>query len=238
MAAHVSIDLSDVRKLHRDLEAFAHRALPYAARNGINAGAFAGRKEWLVQQDRSFILRNKYVARSTQVTKATGMNVAHMAAFLGNLAPFMGKAERGGIERGKGGGSKPIPTNVAAGQGMSSGPRTKTVRKANWLSAIKFGKRGKAGNRKQRNAIAIRQAVAAGQRFTFLELENRKGLFRITGGKKRVNVRMVWDLSHRSVRVPASHTLERTLKAIEPRMAIIHRDAIVEQLRRNHVLGY
>jgi hypothetical protein len=235
--SNVSVDMDEVEKLAEDLKRFRSTAFPYAVRNSLNTCAFEGRKIWAGELQRTFILRNTFTTRSLRVVKATGANVEKMAAFLGSIAPYMGKQEKGGTVRGRLFRSKPIPTSVAAGQAQGSRPRTKQVRRPNWLSAIRIGKRRIGKNRKQRNAIAIRQAVASGQRFTFLELENRKGLFRITG-TKRITVRMVWDLSKKSVREPAAPTLQRTLKALEPRMLLIHRGAIVDQMKRHRILGY
>jgi hypothetical protein len=237
----ISIDLSDARKLVHELDRFARHAMPFASRNAINTAAFEGRKEWARQISAKLVLRNTFTVRSLRVEKARGLRIEGMVAVLGSAAPYMGTQESGGTVRGKGK-SKPIPTSVAAGQSKGARPRTKQVRKANWLSAIKLVRaRGRSKmTRQQRNAMAIRLASKSGNgsRVALLELDNKKrGLFRVTG-RKRLTVRMLWNLSHRSVRVPRSSTLERTLKAIEPRMPIIHRDAVLEQLKRHRVLGY
>lgn len=232
-----SVDLHEVERMAHELRTLKAEAFPYAVRNALNTSAFEGRKLWAKELQRSFILRNTFTTRSLRVVKAQGTSVQAMASHLGSIAKFMGTQEAGGVEVGHIGRSKPVPTAVASGQAMGSRPRTKAVRKPNWLTAIHLSKRRIGKSRKQRNAIAIRQAVAAGQRFTFLELENRKGLFRITG-TKRVRVRMVWDLSRKAVRIPKDPTLERTLTTLGPRLLLIHRGAIVDQMRRHRILGW
>lgn len=237
--ADVKVDLADVERARDDLETFAKRALPYAVRNSLNTSAFEGRKEWTGQIKRSFILRNTFTTRSLRVVKARGTDLNDMASFLGSVAKFMGDQERGGVLRGRFGRSKPVPTAVAAGQAPGARPRTKQVRRPNWLTTIRINRRlrTRAKSRGQLNLIKVRLAAKRGQRFALLDLGKRKGLVRITG-KKRITVRMVWDLSRRAVRVPAEPTLQRTLTALEPRLPLIHRDALVDQLRRHKVLGY
>lgn len=130
----------------------------------------------------------------------------------------------------------PIPTSSAAGQSMAARPRTKLVQRKNWLSAISL--RNKVGGTtKRKNKVAILQA-AKQRGVAFLVLGNRKGLFRVTGTKRGLKVRMLWDLSHPSVVTPATHTLARTLKAIQPRLGALHEKAIVDQLKRNRIFGY
>lgn len=234
----VSVELKDIATIHRDLETFARKALPYGVRNALNRSAFEGRKAWVGELQRSFVLRNTFTTRQLRVVKATGTDVRSMAAFLGSLAPFMRTQEFGGTVKGKGGSAEPIPTSVAAGQAMGSRPRTKQVRRPNWLSNIRLKDgRNRGKSRKQRNAIAVAQAARKGSKFAFVELEERRGIVRVTG-RKRIRVRMLWDLSRRAVRVPATPTLQRTLNAIAPKLPTIHRDALVEQLKRNRVLGY
>ena len=57
-------------------------------------------------------------------------------------------------------------------------------------------------------------------------------------GRKRIKLRMVWNLFNTSVPVPKNPTLQRTLVKMERRMLGIYVEAIEEQMRRAPVLGW
>lgn len=240
-------DLKDLDRLVKDLKTFRKRALPHAVRNTLTATAFQGRKLWVNEIESSFVTRNKFTTRSLRVEKAKlNSNIATMSSTLGSVAPYMGLQETGGTEQGKGA-SKPIPTASAAGQAKGTRPRTKVVRKRNRLGAIQITKRRVTGGRKQRTAIAISMAATggSGSRFAVIETNRGKGIFRVTGRKrgraprfKGVRIRMVWDLSKRSVPVPRHPTLQRTLTDLERLTPSIARKAIIDQLRFHRVLGF
>ena len=85
-------------------------------------------------------------------------------------------------------------------------------------------------SKRQRNAVAISLAQRAGRKFVFLELERRKGIFRLSGGKRRPRLDLVWDLSRPAVRIPQSGTLERALRSILPTLPRIQERALVDQI--------
>lgn len=224
------------KKAVADLRKFREKAVVYAVRNALNRSAFHARGEWQQEIQSSFVLRNKFTERSVLYTKATGKDVRGMTAVVGSTAPYMDEQEKGAMIRGRGK-HKPIPGPVAAGQ-APGGKRTKLVRAGNKLSAL-HAPRAVGANRRQRNAIALAIARRSGGRVALLERPNGgKGLFRLTGGRKKLQTRLLWDLSRSSVKVHPEPTLQRTLKRIQPRLAEIHRDAFVEQLRRHKILGY
>jgi hypothetical protein len=226
----------DAKQAVRDLKTFRASAIPFAVRNALNRSAFHARKEWQEEMRSSFTLRNRYVERSVLVERATGRDASQMEARVGSTAPFMLTQEQGGTVRGRSG-QKGIPTAPAAGQGEGAA-RTKLVRSGNRLAALNMRK-ANGSTRAQRNAVALAMARRKGERVVLLERpKGGKGIFRLMGGRKKLKVRMLWDFSRSSVRVPPEPTLQRTLKRIEPQMAAIHRDAFVEQLRRHKILGY
>jgi hypothetical protein len=235
----ITIDLSDLRRLEKDLKTMADKAVPFAVRNSLNRSAFEGRRIWQAEIQDEFILRNRFTANSVRVEQARGLNVNRMEAALGSIAPYMDTQEFGGRRTGGGRHGAPIPTAVAAGQAQGTAPRTRLVRGAHKLGAIQLTSRGRGtGSKRQRNAIAIKQAAKAGNKYVFLELENSKGLFKITGGRRKPRIVMVWDISKRSLIIPPSPTLGPTLKRLEPKMLSIHYQALLEQLKRHGVFGY
>lgn len=236
---HIDVDMREFERLSDELDRFAAKAVPHAARQGLNTTAFQGRKVWQKAMGREFTLRAKWVPKSIRVEKAElRLRAGRMESVLGSVFPGLDKQEKGGTIRGRGGASKPIPTRVAAGQSMGAGERTRTVRGPNKLKAIHLQRRrGKGGSKRQRNAVAISQAVKAGRKFALIEAKRGTAIVRITG-RKRVRVRMLWDLSRSSVRVPASPTLGRTLRVMERRMPAIMLDSLKYQARRHRLLGY
>lgn len=190
------------------------RGIPGAARAGLNRTAFAARAEWQTRIGDAMTLRNAWTKRSIRVDRATGSSVERMAARVGSVADFMGLQESGGTITKKHKHGVAIPTSVASGEGRGS-RRTKLVRRPNRLPAIQLLTRVGA-SRQQRNAIAIRQVIASGRKYVFLELERRAGIFRIAGGRRNPRLDMIWDLTRPAVRVPATGTLAATLKHIGP----------------------
>jgi len=155
-----------------------------------------------------------------------------MYAVVGSPNPYMLKQETGGVQRGS------VPTGVSAGEGRNTPPRKKLVRQANKLGAIALGQRYRRGSRKQRNAVALRVAASSGNPFVFLDLGKRKGLFRVSGGKRINKVDMVWNTTSKSHRVDAHPTLGPAVRSVEQKLPSIMTAALIDQLKRHHVFGY
>lgn len=234
----LDVQFRGLDRMKRDLQVFAKKSIPFAAREVVNTAAFETQKTWREEVEKTFTLRNKWTGRSIQVTRATGLHVRTMEAKVGSVAEYMATQEKGGTVRGKGG-TKAIPTEVASGQSMGTQPRSKTVRGRNYLSRLGNVPRvAPSRGRKARNARAIERAIKSGTKIAFLHLQRRKGLYRITGSKKRPVIRKLYDLTRSSVQVKSEPTLQRSLKRIGSRMPAIQRKAILQQLRRHHVFGY
>lgn len=225
------VDSHEIEKFARDLDKMAKRAIPHAMRNSLNRSAFAGRKIWKKEIKSTFVTRNTWTERSIRVDKARGTNLTRMESVLGSVADYMGKQERGGRVSGRGK-TKSIPTSFAAGQ-MGAIPRTRLVRGAHKVGRIRLGRKPRGGTRRQRNAIGIKQAAAQGRKFVFLELPTSRGLFKLTGGKRKPSIKMVWSLSQSSVQLKPEPTLKRTLKRMDRVIPKIHMGAIKEQIKRN-----
>jgi len=234
----VEVELKDFDKLQSDLQTFARRSVPFALRAALTSSAFALREAWQGEIKRSFILRNNYTERSIRVEKATSLNVATMQAVTGSVAAYLDEQEEGATIRG--GKHKPIPAPSAAGQKAGSNKRTRLVRAGNKLGALNALKTGKpTGSKKRRNAVAIAVAIARGKNVVLLERKRGgKGLFSVSGGKRKVRLRMLWDMSRGSVRVKPEPTLHRSLASIKGKLEAIHNAELLKQLRRSRVLGY
>lgn len=217
--------------LRTQLLSVARRGVQHAGRNALNATAFEVREEWQRQIAEAMVLRNKWTQRSIRVTKARGTNLALMHAVVGSVADYMRIQEFGGTETKSGRHGVPIPTTVASGEGRGASVRRRLVRRPNRLPNVQLAPRpGKT--RKQRNAAAIDQAIRSGRKHVFLELDRRKGLFLLAGGKRSRRVELIWDLSRPSVRIPATRTLGASMAKAPDIAAPLVRKALVEQLER------
>ena len=230
-------DLKDLGRLQKDLQTFSKKSVPFAMRKALNETAFLGRKLWKREMGQRFVLRNKFVVGSLRVVKVTrGQNVAQMFSMIGSISPFMGLQEEGGTKKGKTG-AVAIPTAVAAGQPLGSN-RTKVVRRPNQMRNINLDRRIKGGSKAQRNAANVRQAARTKRKYALIEREGgKKAIVRVTG-RKKLNVKMVWDLSRKSVRVNPTPTLQPTVAKLERLAPAIHRRAIIQELRFRRILGF
>lgn len=224
----------DIRGMHRavgKMDALNKRALPYATRETLTALAFVAQRDMKRRMGKSLTLRNTYTLRSIAVDRAKGNDIRTMESKVGSLQPYMRTQEEGGSVASKGRHGVTIPTSSASGEGMSARPRKRLVRRANWLSAIRLGNRG-GGNAKQRNAVAIAMAQRSGTKTAFLDLGARKGIVRVMGSKNKPKMRMLWDMSKKVVRVPATPTLGPAMQAttrLAPRIAQV---AAMRQIKR------
>lgn len=231
------IDARDVKKYERDLKDFAGKALPYASRAMLTRSAFDARKEAQGNIRERMTTRNAWTVGSIRARKATSLNIKQQEATMGSLAAYMETQEFGGMETG-GGKYQPIATSYSAGQGRGA-KRTKLPRKPNRMQAIQLRKRTGADlSRKAANQAAIQQAAGGGNKFVFLDLGRRQGIFKVTGGKRRPKVQMVWDMTRRYVRVPATPTIGPAARTTQQRMPRFYSEALVQQLKRHRVFGY
>lgn len=230
--------MQDVKQYESDLKTFARRAYPFATKATINQAAFETRRRAQADIESDFVLRNKYTTRSVRVEQARTLNVRHQEAIVGSVAKYLATQEFGGVER-SGGKHKPIATTYSAGQGRGQQPRTRMPRRPNRLQAIKLKRRGrKTGSRVQRNVVAVKQAAAGSDKYVYLDLGRRQGIFKVTGGKRRPRVNMVWDMSRLSVRVPRHPWLRPATLATQRHIPEYYRAALLYQLRRQGILGY
>src|SRR5688572_1570856 len=217
----LTVDLKDFRKLERDLETFAKRAVPHAVRNSLNTSAFEARKVWQGEIKRSFTLKNSYTERSIKVEKASGFDRRHLVAVVGSEAPYMDVQELGGIEHARRS-RKPIPAPAAAGQAPGT-KRTRLVRATARLGRIKVKRgalRATGGDSKRRNLVALLQARRAGRKHALLERKGGgRGLYLITGTKRKIKTRLPYAVSRSSVALKPDPPLQRPLTTIHPRPA-------------------
>ena len=222
------IDTRQLHGLERRLERLNSRGLPYATRQTMNDLAFESRAVARAELPTRMVLRNKHAINSIQVTKATSLNISQQAAHVGSIADYMATQETGGIKTKQGGAAVAIPTTTAAGQGRNAKPRTRLPRAALKMGAIhlkRIAASRNAKNRKQRNAIAM----ATSDKYVFLDLGRRKGIFRKDKGG---GVTMLHDLTRASVQIPKNEWLKPATEAAERKLPGFYKRALEFQLRR------
>ena len=151
---------------------------------------------------------------------------------MGTIADYLEVQEFGGTKLKRGSVGVAIPTSYAAGQALGSQPRIRLARRANQLKAIRLKRSRKRGsNRKQRNIAAIR----SGQKFVFLDLGRRQGIFRVLGGKRKPRIKMVWDMTQQAVVIPRNPWLQPATRRVEKVLPRLYREALRFQLRRHRL---
>ena len=243
----IDVDVRDFLKLGRDLTDFERKAVPYATRQVLNDLAFDSRRKAQTRIANQFVNRNRFTQQSVRVERAQGLNVRTMESRVGSVADYADEMEQGGTKRAKGKSGTPIPTAYASGQ--SGQPATRLPRRANKLSAIHLkGGKIKAANEKQKLLIMVNLAVETGERFIFTKIGKRVGIYRVVGGvtgqrktckgvrgsgwPKGARLRMVWDLSHKSVPIPRNPWLLPAVNDAAPLAVEGYRRALTEQVAR------
>ena len=233
----IKIDDQQIKDFERDLKFFVIRAYPFATKETVNSAAF--KAQTLARQglEAKFILRNKFTRQSIQVDKAKTLRVSAQAAFVGSIEKYMADQEFGSTRIKGGRKGIPLVTTFASGEGMGVQPRLRLARPTNKLKNIKLSKRKRVGvNAKQRNIIAIRQAAKKTSKFLYLKLGNNKqGIFKVTGGKKNIKLRLLHDLTKQSVTITPRPWLGPAVDATVLFIPKIYRDALLFQLRRHNL---
>jgi hypothetical protein len=209
----IGVTIKGLDEMQSALERFSKRGLAAASRETLTNLAWAARPIWQKELEQAHTLRNTFTGRRVLVAPARGSQMRTMEARLGHTEKYVADLEygRGGTPRG-GSGAVPIPELAARG-----GDQKRLVGKPNKLSTIgklTRGRKPRGATYKARNAQALRVAKKAGSKFAVLEGPRSRGIFRVLGGRKKLKVRKVWDLSHRTVSRPRRPTLQRTLDAV------------------------
>lgn len=219
----ITIDTRDIKKLSRQLEVFSSRALPTAVISGLDRAAFETRKQAISNVQESMVIRNPWTRKSIQVTRAKPMPIRYMHSVVGSVAQYMATQESGGSKVASGSEGVPLPTSYSAGQAKGAKPRTRMPRSANRMKNIQLrNNRVPISNQRQRNAIVVKMAAKGkGSKYVFLDLGRRKGIFRVTGTKRSIDVNMVHDLSNKSVVIPRNPWLMPAYERVSQRLQSI-----------------
>lgn len=231
----ITVDTKQLKQFERDLKTFGERAYPYATRHTVNSAAFKAQGLARGNVRSEMITRNKYTEQSIRVVKTGTLDVNRQAAIIGSIADYMETQEFGGVEKSNSGKSVAIATSYSAGQ-EGEKPRTRLPRRPNKMAAIQLTKRRRVGTSKaQQNFIAVRQAAASGQKFLYLDLGRRRGIFKVTGGKRSPKLKMVHDLTRHSVVIPRNPWLRPAVQDTKAYIPEIYFNALKFQLERKQL---
>jgi hypothetical protein len=223
----------EIKRFESDLKTFAKQAYPFATRNTLNSGAFKAQQFAKENIRGRMTTRNNFTEQSVRVEQERReLNVRRQQALVGSTADYMDEQEFGGTKTKTGKHGVAIPTSEASGEGPNAFPRRKIVRKPNKLSVMTLTRRRAGASRKQRNRVAIMEAISTKRRFVFLDLGRRSGIFRVLGGKKSPRLRKLWSVSKPSVVIPRNPWLAPAVKRVEPLMAGFYKKSLEFQLKR------
>lgn len=234
----IKVDDKELKKLERDMRAFASKAVPFATQATLNSAAFGTQKDARQHVAAELINRNKFTQGSIRVTRARGLSIPAQEAEVGSIAPYMKTQEFGGTKSKTGKHGVAITTSFAAGEGENAQPRTRLARRPNQLKNLKLANNRLSGmNRRQRNRVAIRAAARTSRNVVFLHLGRTRGIFRVTGTPHKPQIKMLHDLSRPTVTINANPWLAPAKDKNVARLPLYWRDALRFQLRRRGLLA-
>ena len=234
------LDDGEIQKLERELKLLNDRGLPFATLEALNKSVQTARNRIRGDLSRKFEIRNRWTVGSIQYRNARGLVIADQAAEVGSMAEYMAEQEEGFTRRAKGKHGVPIPTPFAGGQGNAP-KRTRVVRKAMRLGSIRLPRLRDAGmSRKERNVVAMKEAIRTKKRFVFLNTPGSKGLYKVKGGRKSkkdislkgVKLDLVWSLERKTVRTRAHSWLHYQSVKTEKLLPEFYRRALERQVGR------
>lgn len=234
-----TIDIN--KRLVQELEYLNQRALPHANKRFVNDAAFAVMREARQGVRETMTLRNKWTERSIQVERSRTLDMRRQGATVGSTEEYMLDQEFGTTKIKGGREGVILPTSWSAGQ-QGAKPRSRLPRRPNAMKNIKLKHRKLRGvGKRQKNALLVKQAVETKDRFIFMDLGRRKGIFKVLGGRKKnpsghvrgARVKMVHDMTRASVRVPPTPWLNPAIDRVLPKMPRMFTKRLIEQIRKN-----
>ncbi len=233
----VTMDDRELNKFERSLRKAKATAIPAATREMLNRAA---KQTW--SQARSNVRARMTIrARgglgaigSIRFDRARGNRIRSMESVIGSIAPYMVKQEFGGTKTSGGKRGVAIPTTTASGEADSQVPRQRLVRKAHLLGNVRLSRRRNTSNadsRGRRAMIAYLVAKQHGDKFVFLDLLQRPGIYKVTARGPR----LLYETKRRTVAIPRNPWLLPALQTVRPRMPAIWRTALRKQLIRNRI---
>ena len=227
----INIDIEDMKRLESRLKRVRSKSIPFASRFALNEAAIKGRSGAIAEVKQTMVLKNRWTERSIQFEKTRELRINSQITRVGSVQEYMKDQEFGGVERKQGKEGVPIPTAFAAGMAEDAKPITRPVRPSLRLSRINIQNTRRTRGHSDNSAL-IHAAAQSGRKDLFLDYGRRKGIFRVIGGKRNPRIKMLWDLSRQSVRIPPNPWLKPAINKVIPEMPAIYFRALQFQLDR------
>ena len=232
----IKINDEELKQFESDLKTFASRAYPFATKATVNRAAFEARKVAQGNVREKMITRNKFSVGSIRVETTRTLNVSRQEATVGSIAGYMADQEFGTTKTKRGKQGVSIPTSVSSGEGEGAQPRQRLPRVPNRLANIRLSRKSpKARSRKQENFLRIQNAVKTGRKFIFLDLRRHPGIYKVTGGKRNPSIKLMHDMSKKSVTIPRNPWLAPAVRTVEERVPQFYKEALIFQLKRRNL---
>lgn len=229
MASGFGLNAKQVTRFASDLKTYGKR---FGQINGmaLNQTAFETRKQFVKNVEDKFTLRNKWTVKTIRFEKVRGFNPKTQFSVVGSTMDYMEDQEFGAVKKKSGKKGVAIPTTHASGESLGARPRSKRVQRPKQRAAIRLSRvRTKARSRGQKIFQTIRGVSERGSgKYAYLPFQRSPGIYRITGKKKRAKVRMVYDLSRRSVVIKKRPSLGPAVARITPRMPVFYKNAALK----------
>ena len=217
-------------KLYEAQLADMPKAIAFAGRNMRNDLAFETRRQSLDTIKDRMTLRNKWTERSMGVERARR---PFDDAKVGSRAEYMLDQEFGATNVREGQRGVPLATAYSSGEGETARPRQRLPRARNTLRRLKLPKaRIRATSKAQRNRIAVAEAVASGRREVFMDTGRKQFIARVMGSKRNPRVKMLYDLSRRSMSIPANPWHEPSTDEALKRRDRFYAKRLQQQIKR------
>lgn len=227
-----NVDDEKIKQFESDLKTFAKKSFPRATRNTLNTSAFHAQKVARKIVNNKMITRNRFTERSIQVIQTRTLNINAQQSFVGSTEDYMERQEFGGTITSKGKHGVPLATTVASGEGKGSRPRLRLPTRASKLRNIRLDNRGGTfKSKKQEFFYKLKQASESGHKHVFLETRRKKAIYRVKVSGRKFDIKMLFDLSHRTVTTPRNPWLSPTIKSTERVMPRIHLKSLEFQMK-------
>jgi len=231
-------DDKQILKMEKDLEKLSRVALPIATGRTLADTAMIARRFARQDLEQKFTLRSKYVLNSVIFDNKDSRNrdINKQSASVGSTFDGLRVQEFGETIRAKGKEGVPVPTGTASNEGDRPIPKTKLPSAANRRKNIKI-RRGskKALGRRRGNVVLIKEAAEAGDRFVYLETDKSKGIYRLLGSRKKPRLKMVWDLSKKTRRIPPKPWLVPASEDALEIQSSLYAKHLADQIKRNNL---
>lgn len=230
MAEFVQMNNRQILDWVSKLKAFTRHGYPNAVKRTVNAAATKTRDLGKQTVASKMTLRNRWVAGSIRAQWTKSNQVNSMRAIAGSVGPELQKQEFGATVRGSGK-TKAIVTAAGAREPQSARPRKGLLRpRLGKLNLRKPSRKGLRHMSKRQRALVTIKTLGSQSRndIFYLNLGRRQGFFRMEGPK----LRMVVDLSRRSVKVKRNPWLGPATKTVTKHLPGIYRRELRDQMRR------